>query len=128
MIRHCKLTHGTKRKSYIKITRHQEDKQSKATSSLFPIKMITKLEMTRSNVQQNMEQTQNAIMGAQSTTNQQQQNRRLRTNGKQFSETVSSKDALDNNTRLKISSRVCLTCKAIQVLASSLCQFRSKTY
>ena len=26
--------------------RHQEDKQSKATSSLFPIKMIAKLEWT----------------------------------------------------------------------------------
>ena len=37
-----------------KITRHQEDKQSKATSSLFPIKMIAKLERTHSNVHQNM--------------------------------------------------------------------------
>ena len=38
-------------------TRHQEDIQSKATTTLFPIKMIAKLERTHSNVQQNMEQT-----------------------------------------------------------------------
>ena len=51
------------RKNYrtITVTRHQEDKQNKATSSLFPIKMIAKIE---SNVQQNMEQTQNPTMGA----------------------------------------------------------------
>ena len=36
------------------ITIHQEDKQSK-TSSLFPIMMIAKLEMTQSNAQQNIE-------------------------------------------------------------------------
>ena len=47
-----------------KITRHQEDKQSKATSCLFPINMIAKLERTHINVQQNMEQTQNPTMGA----------------------------------------------------------------
>ena len=44
------------------------------------INMIAKLERTHSNVQQNMEQTQNPTMGAtsnnESTTNQQQQNRR----------------------------------------------------
>ena len=34
---HCEEDHTT-------ITRHQEDKQSEATSSLFPIKMIAKLE------------------------------------------------------------------------------------
>ena len=34
------------RKSHTTITRHQEDKLSKATSSLFPIKMIAKLEVT----------------------------------------------------------------------------------
>ena len=45
-------------------TGHQEDKQSKATNSLFPIKMIAKLERTHSNVKQNMEQTQNPTMGA----------------------------------------------------------------
>ena len=46
------------------IPRHQEDKQSKATSSLFPIKMIANLEWTQSNVQQNIEQLQNPTMGA----------------------------------------------------------------
>ena len=44
------------------ITRHQEDKQSKATSSLFPIEMIAKLEWTQSNAQQNIEQLQNPSM------------------------------------------------------------------
>ena len=43
--------------------RHQEDKQSKATSSLFPIEMIAKFEWTQSNVQQNVEQLQNPTMG-----------------------------------------------------------------
>ena len=51
-------------KSYITITGHQEDKQSKATSSLFPIKMIATLERTQSNVQQNMEETQNPTVTA----------------------------------------------------------------
>ena len=32
-----------------KITRHQEDKQSKATSSLFDMKMFVKLEWKQSN-------------------------------------------------------------------------------
>ena len=62
--------------------------------------MIAQLERTHSNVQQNMEQTQQ-----QSTKNQKQQNRRLRTTnlflvictGKQYSESVSI-DAFDNNT------------------------------
>ena len=45
-------------------TRHQEDKWSKATSSLFPINTIAKLERKHSNVQQNMEQTQNPAMEA----------------------------------------------------------------
>ena len=36
---------------------------SKATSSLFPIKMIAKLEWTQSNVQQNIEQLQTPTMG-----------------------------------------------------------------
>ena len=35
---------GTARKSRPTITRHQEDKLSKATSSLFPIKMIAIIE------------------------------------------------------------------------------------
>ena len=39
-------------------------RQSKATNSLFPIKMIAKLERTQSNAQLNMEQTQNHKMGA----------------------------------------------------------------
>ena len=44
------------RNSYTIITKHQEDKLSKATSTVFPIKMIAKLEWTLSNVQQNIEQ------------------------------------------------------------------------
>ena len=51
-------------KNHITITRHMEDKQCKATSSLLPIKMIAKLERTQSNVQQNIEQTNNPAMGA----------------------------------------------------------------
>ena len=42
--------------------RHQEEKQSKATSSLFPIKVIAKLEWTQSNAQQNIEQLQKPTM------------------------------------------------------------------
>ena len=42
---------------------HQEDKLSKATSSLFPTKMIAMLEQTQSNVQQNIEQVQTPTMG-----------------------------------------------------------------
>ena len=45
------------------ITRHQEDKLSKAISSLFPIKMIAILEWKQSNVQQNIEQLQTSTMG-----------------------------------------------------------------
>ena len=45
---------GIARKSRSTITRHQEDKLSKATSSLFPIKMIAILERTQSNIQQNI--------------------------------------------------------------------------
>ena len=45
------------------ITRHQEDKLCEATSSLFPIKMIAKLEWTLSNVQQNIEQLQTSTLG-----------------------------------------------------------------
>ena len=36
--------HSTARKNHSTITRHQEDRLSKATSSLFPIKMIAILE------------------------------------------------------------------------------------
>ena len=46
------------------VTRRQEDKQSKATSSIFPIKMISKLEMTQSTAQQNMRHTQNPRNGS----------------------------------------------------------------
>ena len=38
--------HGTARKSHSTITRHQEDKLSRANSSLFPIKLIAILEWT----------------------------------------------------------------------------------
>ena len=54
---------GTARKSHTTITRHQEDKLSKAFSSLFPIKMIAILEWKLSNVQQNIEQLQTSTMG-----------------------------------------------------------------
>ena len=40
-----------------------ERQKSKATSSLFPIEMIAKLEWTQSNAQQNIEQLQNPTMG-----------------------------------------------------------------
>ena len=56
-------TDGAARKSHSNITRHQEDKLSKATSSLFPIKMIALLELTKSNVQQNIEQLQTPTIG-----------------------------------------------------------------
>ena len=42
----CRQPRGTTRKSCSTITRHQEDKLSKAISSLFPIKMIAILEWT----------------------------------------------------------------------------------
>ena len=61
------------------ITRHQEDNLSKATRSLFPIKMIAKLEWTLSNVQQNIEQFQTPTMGVTINKNQQQQKHCLRT-------------------------------------------------
>ena len=51
------------RKSHTKITRHQEDKQGKAIKSLFPIKMIAKLEWIQSNAQQNIEQLPDPTMG-----------------------------------------------------------------
>ena len=46
------------------ITRHQESKQSRATSTLFLIKMIAKLEWTQWNAQQNIEQLHNPTMRA----------------------------------------------------------------
>ena len=42
-------TLSTAKKSHTTITRHQEDKQSKANSSLFSIKMIANLEWTQRN-------------------------------------------------------------------------------
>ena len=51
------------RKSHQPIMRHQEDKQNKATRSLFPIKIIAALEWTQSDAQQNIEQLQNPTMG-----------------------------------------------------------------
>ena len=50
-------------KTHTTVARHQEDKQSKATSSLFPIKMLAELEWTQSNAQQIIEQLQNPAMG-----------------------------------------------------------------
>ena len=44
-------------------SRDQEDKLSKATSSLFPIKMIEKLEWAQSNAQQNIEQLPDPTKG-----------------------------------------------------------------
>ena len=58
-----KQPRGTARKSRSTITRHQEAKLSKATSSLFPVKMIAILELTLSSVQQNIEQLQTPTMG-----------------------------------------------------------------
>ena len=62
-IKNCKQAHGTARKSHTVTTRQQGDKLSKATRSIFPIKMIAKLEWTWSNAQQNIEQLQNPIIG-----------------------------------------------------------------
>ena len=45
-ITNCRQPRGTARKSRSTITRYQEDKLSKAISSLFPIKMIAILEWT----------------------------------------------------------------------------------
>ena len=51
-------THSTLRKSQrtITVASHREDKKSKASSSLFPFKMIAKLERAQRTAQQNMEQ------------------------------------------------------------------------
>ena len=62
-IKNCRQTRDNVKKSHTTITRHQEDKQSKATCSVFPIEMIAKLEWTQSNAQQNIEQLQNPSMG-----------------------------------------------------------------
>ena len=62
-ITNCRQTRGIVSKNHTTITRHQEDKQSKAASSLFPVEMIAKLEWTQSNAQQNIEQVQNPTIG-----------------------------------------------------------------
>ena len=54
----------------------RQTKQSKQLS-LFPIKMITKLELTLSNVQQNIEQFQTPTMGVTMNKSQQQQDHRF---------------------------------------------------
>ena len=108
MIRHCRPSHGIVWKSYIKLTRHQKGKQSKATSSYFSIKMIAKLKRTYSYVQQNMEQTQIPTMGATINNESTTTDPPLRTTNpflvicmeKKYSENVSV-DAFDSNTRLK---------------------------
>ena len=81
----CRQTRGIARKRHTTITRYQEEKQSKATISLFPIEMIEKLESTQSNAQQNIEQVQNptAINNQQRINNKQQQNYHLRTDSSQ---------------------------------------------
>ena len=62
-ITNCRQTHGTARKSHTAITRHQEDKLSKITSSLFPIKIFAKIEGSYSNVHQNIKELQTPTMG-----------------------------------------------------------------
>ena len=57
-LRNCIQTRQIVRKSHTTITRHQEDKQSKANTYILPIKMIAILEWTQSNAQQNIEQLQ----------------------------------------------------------------------
>ena len=56
-------TRGIVRNSHTTITRLQKDKQSKTTSSLFPIEIIAKLQWIQSNAHQNREQLQNRTMG-----------------------------------------------------------------
>ena len=54
----CRPTHSTVMKSHrAQVTRHQEDNWSKATSSLFLVKKIAKLERTLSNVNLNRNDT-----------------------------------------------------------------------
>ena len=53
----------TMRKSHATIIRQQEEKKSNASISLLPIEIIVKLKWTQSNVQQNIEQLQNPLMG-----------------------------------------------------------------
>ena len=77
---HTLQTNPRHREEELQDTRNwQEDKQSKATSSLFPVKMIVKLEMAHSNVQKTWNKHRAPQLEQQSTANQEQQNRRLRT-------------------------------------------------
>ena len=57
------------RKSHTTIMRHQEDKQSRATGSLFLIEMIAKLEWRQRNTHQTIEQLQNPTVGVTVTIN-----------------------------------------------------------
>ena len=59
----CRQPRDIVKKSHTTITRHQEDKQSKSTSSILSIKVIAKLEWTQSNARQNIVQLQNPTMG-----------------------------------------------------------------
>ena len=64
---HCILTHGTARKGCraITLTRHQEDNESKAISSLCSTKMIAKLERTlKMHNKRTKEQTKHTTVGA----------------------------------------------------------------
>ena len=54
-----------------------------STSSVFPVKMLAKLEWTQSNSHKNKEQLQNPTMGVTTTTSQQQQNHNFRTDSSQ---------------------------------------------
>ena len=74
------MTHRTVRQSHraITVTKHKEDKKRQEASSLFPIKMIAKLERTQSTAQQNMKQTQNPTMEATINNESKQQNQNIR--------------------------------------------------
>ena len=74
-ITNCRQTHGTVRKSHTTTSRHQEAKLSKATSSLFPIKMTAKLEWTQSNAQQRQTPTMGVTINNKSTTTEPQNHR-----------------------------------------------------
>ena len=62
-ITNCRQPQGTPKKSHPAITRHQGDKPSKATSSLFPIKTTATPKWIQSNAQQNIEQLQTSATG-----------------------------------------------------------------
>ena len=56
-ITNCRQTCGILMKRRTTITRHQEDKQSKATRAFYPIEMIAKPECTQRDAQQKTEKT-----------------------------------------------------------------------